>query len=282
MAEDSALDDRTYRELAQRLLHHPHPDGPTSVDLFVGRLPDTQASQIPLPPDATLLGSALHSRSGRPFWMEAVLDGRAESTALLAGYESVLTASGWTPFENFGPMQGGFVSGEMGDGRAFRAGGQGPLLTVSVITRDGAPMDVRLRVDWEVLRHMPMHPHGMPPGADLLPPLRAPSGVTLRNQGGGGGGGRWSSEASVQTERPVAELESHFADQLAQAGWTRVAGSADDVVGWSSWRVPGDGGWRGLLLVVAPFGRTERSLTLRIDTHEPHDGESNAYSLTMG
>jgi hypothetical protein len=52
----------------------------------------------------------------------------------------------------------------------------------------------------------------------------------------------------------VADLEAYFASQLVEAGWTRVSGRTDDVVGWSSWLVPSEGEWRGLLVVLAAFG----------------------------
>jgi hypothetical protein len=84
----------------------------------------------------------------------------------------------------------------------------------------------------------------------------------------------------VETDRSVAELEAHFASQLVEAGWTRVAGRADDVVGWSTWRLPGEGESRGLLLVLAVFGGQERSLTLRIEEAEPDDNGPGGRSFT--
>jgi hypothetical protein len=63
-------------------------------------------------------------------------------------------------------------------------------------------------------------------------------------------------------------LEEHFAGQLIEAGWTRVAGSTDAAVGWSTWEVPGDGSWRGVLVVLAVFESAERFLTLRIEEQE--------------
>ena len=52
------------------------------------------------------------------------------------------------------------------------------------------------------------------------------------------------------------------------AGWARVKGRADDVIAWSSWTLPGEGAWRGMLLVLAPFGAEERSLSLRIESSD--------------
>jgi hypothetical protein len=260
------------RELAQRLLSHPHPEGPTSIELFVQRLPNA-STNIPSPPGSRLLGSALHSRRGRPTLIEAVYDAEGDSRAVLARYESELTTSGWGVFQGWGGMQGGFMPGGMtGAGQWYRQGEVGPVLMVATIDR-GRATDLRLRLDWEMIRHLPeMRRHPGPVGGERMPPLHAASGIPLRGGGGGGGAGTWHSEATVETDQPVVEVESHFAGQLEQVGWVRVAGSADDVVAWSSWNLPGEGGWRGILLVLAAFGSTERFLYVRIAAADPDDG----------
>ncbi|HEV2033789.1 MAG TPA: hypothetical protein VGU71_06260 [Candidatus Dormibacteraeota bacterium] len=139
----------------------------------------------------------------------------------MAGYQMELLARGWTVFEAFGHRPGGFTSGEMGEGNAYRRGGQGPLLMVAAIDREAAPTELRLRLDWEMIRHLPqMQRHGVPAGQERMPSMYPPAGVELRGGGGGGGGGgdgNWHSDASVETSMPVAELESHFAAQLERA-----------------------------------------------------------------
>jgi RNA polymerase sigma-70 factor (ECF subfamily) len=138
---------------------------------------------------------------------------------------------------------------------------------VGATAAGGQPSDLRLRLDFEFAKRMPRGPRGLPPGGDLMPQLRAPEGVAMTGQSGGGSESHWTSDTTVQTDQPVAALEAHFAAQLAESGWTRVAGAADEVIAWSAWQVPDPDGedWRGLLLVLAPFGTTERSLTLRLD-----------------
>jgi len=64
--------------LAQRLLSHPHPEGQTSVELFVGQLPESLAVEIPLSLNSQLLGSALHSRRGQPTLVEALFDAESD------------------------------------------------------------------------------------------------------------------------------------------------------------------------------------------------------------
>jgi hypothetical protein len=284
MAADHASDQPAVK-LAQRLLHHPHPQGPTSVEMLIERLPDGISPELPLPSGAPLIGSLVRWRHGRLLSLEAVLDAPAAPPALLAAYEPELNERGWTRFEGFSPMRGGFVSSEQEDGRVYRHGADGPVLMVGATAADGQPVDMRLRLDFEFAKRMPRGPRGLPPGGDLMPQLRAPAGVAMTGQSGSGSDGRWTSETTVQTGQPVAALEAHFAAQLAESGWTRVAGAAEEVIASSAWQVPDQDGedWRGLLLVLAPFGPTERSLTLRLDKKDEPDGEDtygNSFSIT--
>ena len=261
------------RDLAQRLLTHPHPEGPTSIEVFLRRLPDVWR-HIPAPPGARLLGSALHLRRGGPTLIEAVYDVDGDSQAVLAGFDRKLTESGWGVFQGFGPRPSGFMpAGLMGVGQSYRRGDDGPILMVAAIDRDSNATDLRLRLDWEMIRHLPeMRRHGMPEGAERMPPLQPPPGIPLRGGGGGGGGGTWHSEATVETDQPVAEVETHFAGQLERAGWMRIAGTADNIAAWSSWRLPGEGDWRGILIVLAAFRSTERFLYVRIAAGESDEG----------
>ena len=169
----------------------PTPRGPDLGRLFIRRLPDSVVPEIPLPAGARLWGSQLRHLAGRAASMEAVLDVDAEPSALLDAYEDELRRAGWSAFEGFGPPHGGFVGAEMGDGRVLQQGGAGPVLAVSAVARQGAPTDMRIRLDWEMA-------------------LRPPSGVAMRGLSGSGGNGRWTSETTLETDRPVPELETHF------------------------------------------------------------------------
>jgi hypothetical protein len=252
------------KALAEKLMTHPHPDGPTSIELLLRRLP-AEWGAIPAPPGAQLLGSALHSRRGRPAQIEAIWTADGDPQAALNRYEAALKASGWRVFAGFGGMHGGFVPGGLaGAHQSFRHGDDGPILMVAAL-EGWQVTDLRLRLDWDMVRHLPeMRMHGRPEGAERLPPLSPPAGVPLRGGGGGGGSGSWHSEATVETDLPVPDLEVHFSRQLEAAGWTRLAGTADDVGGWSSWRLPGTGDWGGILLVLAAFKANERFLYVRI------------------
>src|SRR5260370_32946645 len=108
------------------------------------------------------------------------------------------------------------------------------------------------RFDWEMVRHLPgMQRPGRAEGWERLPPLAPPAGVPLRGGGGGGGSGSWHSEATVETDLPVPDLEVHFPRQLEATGWTRLAGTADGGAAVSSWRLPGEGRWGGSVCALA-------------------------------
>jgi len=189
MTAESGSNDQGLRELAQRLLTHAHPEGPTSVEVLLRRLPESVAVEIPMPPGSHLLGSVLHSRQGRPTLMEAVFDSEREPHEVVTAYEPELAQRGWNAFEGFGGMHGGFVPGGMGEGRSFRQDNKGPVLMVAASAGKAKPTDLRLRLDWEIIRHLPeMRRHGRPEGAERMPTLGPPSGIFLRGGGGGGGG----------------------------------------------------------------------------------------------
>lgn len=268
------------KALAEKLMTHPHPEGPTSIELLLRRLPADWGA-IPAPPGAELLGSALHSRRGRPVLIEAIFTAEGDPQSNLNRYEAPLKESGWGVFSAFGGMHGGFVPGGFaGAHQSYRHGDEGPILLVAAL--DGGPnvTDLRLRLDWEMVRHLPEMPRpGRPEGWERLPSLAPPAGVPLRGGGGGGGSGTWHSEATVETDLPVPDLEVHFSRQLEAAGWTRLAGTADDVAAWSSWHLPGQGDWGGILLILAAFKPSERFLYVRIAAGDERDG--GGYSTAM-
>ena len=196
-----------WKELAQKLMTHPHPEGPTSIDLFLGRMPDEWGA-VPMPPGARLSGGALHSRRRQPMQIEAIFESDGDAKSVLSRYEGALTGVGWAVFE-FGGMRGGFVPGGMtGVGQTYRQGDKGPILMVAALDGGADATDVRLRLDWDMSRHLPdMHMHDRAEGAERLPALSPPLGVPLRGGGGGGSSGSWYSEAARRHRRRRRRME---------------------------------------------------------------------------
>ena len=277
-------DQPTELELLRRLMTK-SPSPPVERELVVGGLPAALANEVPLPSGARLVGSMVIGHQGLLADLQVVLDATGTPTEVVNAFERELRERGWDPFEGHpGLMHGGFQPGPAGEARMLQRGGQGPVLRVSAWAGDSALTDLRLSLDWQMPRQFEErgrhHLMGMS-GLTRMPQLHPPQGVALETQGGGGGGGRWNSEARVDTDLTVAELEAHFASQLVEAGWTRISGRADDVVGWSSWNLPGEDEGGGVLLVLAAFGPNERSLTLRIEETKPADAGSRGEGFSF-
>lgn len=265
-----------YRVLAQRLLAppFPNPDGSVStLTLYPAALPPSQAEPIPIPPGATLIGSTVRTR-GSIASVGAVLDVPGEAAAVTDFYTRELAAKGFTPSANRpGGAGGGFVS-TIGPANTllFCKGTTDPTFNVTVWSRPGSPNDVRVGYEppnpQQSGGYGPCNPPpagGPGAGMDRLPRLQPPDGVVLQQSGGSGGGNRQASEATATTTRSPRDLEAHFAQQLTAAGWTKTGAGADTTLAWSTWKVPGDGGWQGTLVIYEAPGKDRRGLLLRAE-----------------
>ncbi len=268
-------------ELASRLLTPSYmPDGGTyEVRLFPTQLPPDPKIDLPQPSGARLVGSALRLRNGAAASLDAVLDVPATTADVAGFYDRELAKLGWSPAPNRGPTsQGGFVQTFPGTSRMYCKGEQPPWYSVSIFTPTAAPIDVRAHIEFtnpnvpaggSYVGPCSAQPQGVQVGGGLnkLPALKPPDGVVLRGgMGGMSGNDRQSSEAGATTKLSASDLESAFAPQLAAAGWTRLARGADGPVAWSTWKIPGDGDWRGLLL-VNETSSDRRSLLLRAEAN---------------
>ena len=200
--------------------------------------------------------------------MEAVFDADGTPLHVLSAYRGDLERDGWSVFETPRPPRFAFSSGENSDGKrqSFLRSDDGPQLTVTVVSRTGSPCDVRLRLEAEVRRPPPQNRDFYAGVTERVPTLQAPSGVLVSSRQGGGGGEReWTMHGSARTDMAAGDLETHFASQLSEAGWTRLGRGDDGVVAWSSWRLPGEQEWKGMLLVHAALFEDERGLLLRVE-----------------
>jgi len=268
--------DGDYKILAERLLSpsFPNPDGSLSaIALYPRALPPAAPVDIPLPAGSALIGSTTRTR-GAALTLDVIVDVPGSVDEAAGYYERELPAKGFKAAtqQNF-PRSGGFIpSTGPANLKYYCRAEAGPWITVSVNAKAGAANDVRIHYEPENPNLGPgsggpcsTQQRGPQSGIDRLPVLRPPDGVSLQGSGGGGGGNNQQSTATATTPRPPAELEAHFAQQLGAAGWTRIAGRADGALAWSTWKVPGQGDWQGLLLVYETAGKDRRGLTLRAE-----------------
>lgn len=250
-------------QLAQRLLANPYsPDGYPAVELLPGRLPADLSIDLAMPVGGRVFGSAIERRDGELSAVQVIVDVDPPRADAAEAYVRQLRAGGWRE-PDFGGRSG-FISSSGGPPRMLRKPDQGPMLMISSVSRAAGEVELRLRLDFLMPRHMPREPHGRPEPMDLMPVLYAPDGVLMEGVGGGGSDQDWSSTAAAKTGMPVADLESFFADQLLRAGWTRLARDSSHTAAWSSWTVSGRDEWRAISMVVAAPDADERWVSLRM------------------
>jgi hypothetical protein len=248
--------ERQVRELASRLLTHPDPDGPITVDLLPVGYPDDLPPDLVDRTDLRFLGSAVRRRAGELTGVELAFEGPGEPTLVLERYEAELLQIGWVRLEQMRPVRGGFESRGFGDMAVLVNESKTAMLTLHALDREAGGSDLRVRYDISRVREMLAMQQGTTRETSVLPVLRPPPGVRMRSEGHGGGGWRWSSAATAETDKAPMELEAYFAKQLEAAGWGRMDGSADESFAWSGWLVPNvppAPEWRGVLLVLAAF-----------------------------
>jgi hypothetical protein len=239
-----------------------------TVQLFRGALPQDPKVDAPRPPGARLIGSVVRSSAGAPVSVQLVLDAPGTSTDITSFYERELGTLGWKAPPERGPAPGGFQPTSPTVGKVFCKGDQPPWVTITVFPKEKGPNDVRLNYQLRSEGFGGGGPcsqqgFGPQPFPNRLPALRPPADVQFRFGGGmASGPDSQGSETNAVTSRSAADLEGNFAGQLSAAGWTRTGGSATGPVAWSSWKVPGDGDWAGLLLVIET-GSDRRLLSVR-------------------
>ena len=288
-AQAPPADASLLRELAERLIAAPYPSMPSqvplpTVQLLPGQIPSDLPLNLPLPPDARLIGTVVRTLPGGPTseasmamgpvapGATVVLDAPGSREALLTLYEGALAQQGWRVAQGGSPFPGGFQTAfGGGGGLTYCQSESGPWLSVNVYPRASGPNDVRLTVGTNAgACSIPMPPvprAAIPRAAELLPRLVPPSGVVMQPVGGGGGGShRWSSEAAAETSRPATELEAHFAQQMTAAGWVRQTGGIAGWMAWSAWAMLQEGDWQALLLVAEWPSPSRRWLSVRVES----------------
>lgn len=275
-AAQQAGDDALLQKLATRLASTGNlgPDGqPLTVQLLPGQLPSNFRVTIPVPSDASVIGSSVRSSSdGTVVGATVILDVPETGNGILDFYTQAMTAAGFTsPTSPVSPAsQGGFQQTFQFQNRYFCQGQSGPSVSVLVFPQPNGPADVHVNAD--TLNASPCSGPGLFPSTSMtLPMLAAPAGVVI--QSGPLGGfvtpviqGSSRSDATAITAMPVADLETWYAGQLEQAGWTPLANRGDATLAWTTFSVPNQSNAQGFLYVLMGPGNNRRILHLDITT----------------
>lgn len=122
------------------------------------------------------------------------------------------------------------------------------------------------------------NPPAIPLNADVLPPLSLPPGACVRSSAAMGRPGIWSSDTDLLTDKGITEIEAHYAQQLAAAGWVRLSGGAQGPLVWSMWAVPANGDLEQILgddnltgfMYVIEYPRSDlRSVHMQVTSVRP-------------
>lgn len=243
------------RALVERLLE---PEDPFSVGsdrprLFVGRLPQGLPVDLVVPEGFEVLGGRIVSEEPRgEDGLEVVLDASMPASEALDAYRARLLSDGWSEPERREMRHGGFGVRPAGEPALFCRSERGPALFLRARDRRDDRTDVRLTLITST-RHSPCSPRAREPFFEpVIPDLSPPPDSRLFPQGGGDSDDSAHFAATLETTLDLAFINSHYAAQLAEAGWTHLDTGEGGPQTWSSWTFRDEEGqrWCGLLLVI--------------------------------
>jgi hypothetical protein len=275
-------------EFAERLAGPFHAFGGVEAPrgrVFASTQPPGLPLDVPLPPGAILLGSRLSKsplglhEAGRGVRREEdradlYFDSPGDRDAVFAFYDREMPARGWKPPSfDAAPRRerGGFQTTPFPypPTRRFCAGPRGPTMTVTVWDEGTGTVDVRIHLDLSDIGWCAPPPKDMfeePRVLGVLPELNVPPGARVSGSSGGGGNDDlWLMQVRAETPLSAAELESHYARQLAKAGWAQRDGGMNGPLAWSTWTSPPPGIWEAMFWVVEEPEPNHRWLHMRIE-----------------
>ncbi|HUV83487.1 MAG: hypothetical protein E4G94_08525 [ANME-2 cluster archaeon] len=226
-----------------------------NLSLLPGELPSDLPVMVPIPEDAVVIGSSVYSDKYQQ--IQIILDVPKDPSEILDFYKNNLEKAGWNESEGFYPEERGFTSFYMPEMTIFcRFEGEGPSLTITSYASNGdGPTDVRLNLDTDprnpICSILSERSQGISRAEDVIPILKPPKGAQPKGGGGGGGDDQYNSEATLETELSVLELEDHYQNQLVEAGWELEENVSNSSITLSTWSFTDEIGdqWSGILFV---------------------------------
>ncbi len=270
-ARADATDDAASRELTRYLLAATSGGSgagePRTVDLLPAQLPGDLPLTLPTPPGARLVGSAVvHTRNRTAAW-DVMYDTPGRAAEINDFFASALPPLGWDiPRTEDRPARG-FYPAVISAPKTglFCAGGASLLVNTGPTPANTLFVRAHIEANGGLCQPASSAGNGQPSASDVLPGLTAPTGVLLKLTSGAFATDRAATDATAATSMSAADLEAHYARQLAGAGWVRVAGDASGPLAWSTWTVPGMGDLRGYLSVLEVSDQDRRDLHVQVE-----------------
>jgi len=280
----SPTQDSVLQELAERLLGNAvSPSGAASVQLYSAALAPDFPSDVPLPPNSSLIGSDEHPSSPLPgiaalspspqsltgIQVDVVLDASGSASNVVGFYRGALPAD-WSPASGSGVIPSGFVTvTTMAPPTVFCRSSDNASLTMTARPTTSGSLDVRLAFETGFNTCYPL-PTPPTPGFGVVPVLQPPAGVPVYMNGGSGfGRARYGTDSVAVTDMSVGDLHGFFANELIGAGWTQTNTGGDALLTWSTWSIPDHSDLQGFLYVRDGAAAGQHSLHLEVDSTDP-------------
>lgn len=279
------------RALALRLTTSPADPRTNNPQLFAGQLPANLPFEVPIPGGSRVIGSLARSAAH----LTIVLDVPLPPEQASAFYKERLQAAGWNePEQPMGMPHGGFMHSRLqalSHSALFCKGPRGPSLHFLALAGLAGFTDVRLDLNLDerespcaqsprMRRQQRMHRPGF---EQLIPPLAPPAGARQMGGGGGGGSDSWYSAATLEAEADLTTLSAHYADQLAQGGWTRTDEGQSGPGAWHTWTFQDEDQepWSGIFFMLKQPGKErEYFLYIRVEWTNKDQSRSSWHSYT--
>lgn len=238
-------DEEALRKFISLWFEPVYPTGSTQKPaVFIGNLPQDIPLEIPLPNDASIIGSV----TGYPIEYSIILSTSQSPETIQEFYEDSLIEKGW----HDAPIQGGFgYEKNLFSGYCYKE--NSAFLQVETAMISDTKTAIRLGLDMEPEAYRcDSGTYIGPTYMNLIPILHAPNGVMVTGNGSGGGSDTDGSiTMTLQGDISETLVMENYAHQLTTAGWKMKTTASSDGVAWSNWAFSDEngGGWTGTLIV---------------------------------
>ena len=240
--------DTLSKELALRLFSNPsYPEGDVA-DIFIGELPESLAAELPLPPNAQVVGALLYQDNRA----QVVLDTQQPPERVTDFFKQ---QQGW---RGVGSSESrGFVDAQSNQPTSFCNDDTGRALEIATIRSDRTT-DVRLNLSEDL--YGLCSEEGAFEGSGFsdamsstpMPALTTPENALLSGSGESSDDISAIAKGTLETALSPQEVVAHYAEQLPSQGWQVGERDQAGQQAWQTFSFSDDqGAWQGYLVAIA-------------------------------